>query len=391
MINTNILFARVLQPRHFSWNPSVCFQATAVKIQMTSFIYKNYYSNFKKNLFGKDIIRYYLECHLSFDMSDFPVPCFAVVAEDFEGEEEGELSLVQGTRVIVAKCDDDGWFSVLTKIESGIFPGSYLDPADHITLPKSGELVNPVPGVGAKAGDVVKIQDITEEGFRIENNTQVGFCPWSAIKIMTGPPKRAQAPQKPVNNNPKPAGNQGPVPVGGKVVLQKTQSPNVVKPQANLAKSTPEPPARTTTPNQVKSPRPQASQPSNAENRPQKVEKKQAGPGEYHTSRFSTYKRPISIFNGDALPSDDLYNTIKPKNLYEIGMEGERKYIMFVLKVYNLMFDKARFELEGRFEFRATSDIPNPPRFQGAEKSYVTMQPSYVDWDCKKRSAVFDI
>lgn len=51
----------------------------------------------------------------------------------------------------------------------------------------------------------------------------------------------------------------------------------------------------------------------------------------------------------------------------------------------------AKYEQEGRWEFRATDDIPPPPPFKGLEKNYLTSTPSYIDFEAKIRSAVFDI
>ena len=93
-------------------------------------------------------------------MAAFPCPCYSVVAEAFQGE-EGELTLEEGHKVIVVTCDDDGWFTVLTKkFGCGIFPGSYLDPLDHIALPTTGKLTQEIIEHALLPGDIVDVQDI---------------------------------------------------------------------------------------------------------------------------------------------------------------------------------------------------------------------------------------
>lgn len=51
-----------------------------------------------------------------------------------------------------------------------------------------------------------------------------------------------------------------------------------------------------------------------------------------------------------------------------------------------------RFEQDGRWEFRAHSMLPPPPPFTNCNKAYVSdKMASFIDWQAKERSAVFDI
>ena len=124
-------------------------------------------------------------------MSTVAVPSIATVAEDFEGE-EGELSLPKGTKVIVVKCDDDGWWTVHTKKSIGIFPGSYLDVTEVVKLPCNAQIVKNFREMNLNVGEIVQVQDISEEGWMIESKSNLGFCTWDYLDIVKDVPKSTQ-------------------------------------------------------------------------------------------------------------------------------------------------------------------------------------------------------
>lgn len=125
-------------------------------------------------------------------MSAPPIPCLALVAEDFEGE-EGELTLSEGTKVVVVKCDDDGWWTVHTKeLGIGIFPGSYLDVKEHIKLPCTAKINKFFKDLNLQPGEIVQVQEISEEGWMIECKSNLGFCTWDFLDIVKEVPQQQQ-------------------------------------------------------------------------------------------------------------------------------------------------------------------------------------------------------
>ena len=123
-------------------------------------------------------------------MDAVPVPHLCRVAEDFEGEEEGELSIKEGTEVIVVQCDDDGWWTVVVKNNAGIFPSSYLEPISHISLPSSAKMTADVPDMNLKRGQTVTIQEITPDGWMVESGNNLGFCNWNVLEVIKDGPKQ---------------------------------------------------------------------------------------------------------------------------------------------------------------------------------------------------------
>merc|ERR1711879_30407 len=89
--------------------------------------------------------------------------------------------------------------------------------------------------------------------------------------------------------------------------------------------------------------------------------------------RTSTYTRPVSIFG-----------EFKVNSTFDIVFDKEKN------NVYSMPdANRPKYEQEGRWEFRATEVAPPPP-FRGVEKTYATGQPSFIDFEAKERSAVFD-
>src|SRR3990167_7436733 len=111
-----------------------------------------------------------------------PVPFIGTVAEDFDGE-EGELSLKEGTLVVVVQCDEDGWFTLHTKVGSGIFPGSYVDALETIDLPIVAKVIKNFPELGLKVGQTVTVQDISIDGWMVEAGNDIGYTTWNHLQI----------------------------------------------------------------------------------------------------------------------------------------------------------------------------------------------------------------
>lgn len=434
------------------------------------------------------------------------VPFLAVVAESFHGEAE-ELSLTEGTEVIVVQCDGDGWYTIHTKDAIGIFPGSYLDVVEEIRLPIKAKVVLPFIELNLLPGDIVTVNDISVEGWMIEAKNTIGYCTWDYLDIILGgsavqndvdivipdikksantssligikpiqsepkvdepspinPVKNSLSSTLPNNSNvnrpvstaanpvqqrppsvtapnqsrptnaPGPRGSPGTGPRGGPRPLSTSTgsqpnrgrplssnfgSPALNKSQQNPPPTEPKsgtpPPAparRPTVTGAANAPQPPARKPTvgsqtppvqskPAQNSPAQSKPVQKGvsiapsardkkpnpgatnakggpsratimdtkPGEMVTSRYSTYRRPVSIFAG----------TFQEDNVYH------DPYFLSTMR------GGAKVELEGRFEFRATEHLPSPPSFSGCQKAYVTLMPSYIDWEAKIRSAQFDI
>lgn len=297
-------------------------------------------------------------------MSDFATPCFAIVAEDFSGEEEGELTLFAGEKVIIYHCSDDGWFDVMTKTECGIFPGSYVDFEKKINIPCPATITMEIVEMGLLPGESVQIQEFSSEGILIRYGSEVGYCSWAEVDIGVAAPVRKPALVKESDNS-----IIGVAPIRPKSKILEPSAINMPKKVTpNLAKTKEAVPMKPTqakplnnrvSVNQLKAPvaapaappRNKPNNPSPVTNAPKAVnplsktlpksvaisapEKKEneptraeAKPGEMHNSRFSTYRRPISVF-GDVIEHDD-YSLMGKQtlrgNLYEVSMEGERMF-----------------------------------------------------------------
>lgn len=461
------------------------------------------------------------------------VPFLAVVAESFHGESD-ELSLTEGTEVIVVQVDNDGWYTVHTKDAIGIFPGSYLDAVEEIRLPIKAKVALPFIELNLLPGDVVTVNDISTEGWMIEAKNTIGYCTWDYLDIIMGSsagnseldidipdigksgnsssligikpiqsdPKLVEPspinpvpkpspqstlnqsmPARPVASNPnqarasttgtpptqlrggaapggpprggpggprgggpgpaqgspnaplnrgrplstsggppvnrgrplsvnqgqgqglKPAAQPSPPPVQNQEAAKGTPPAAPARRPTVTASATmpatpspaqiPQPPARKPTVTGGKPPGPPGAQqkpPANAggaktlgkvsiapsaRDKPTKAGGPTRAtpsildtkPGDMVTSRYSTYRRPVSIFAGAFKDESAIDN---PYYLATLRSGG-------------------KVELEGRFEFKATEYLPAPPAFSGCQKNYVTLMPSYVDWEAKIRSAQFDI
>lgn len=117
-------------------------------------------------------------------------PFLAVVAEDFEGVDNGELTLIAGTLCIVTMCEEDGWFTIHTKEHGvGIFPGSYMDEISEITLPCFAKVQKAMNKNKIGVGKIVQILDIQSNGWLIEYEDTVTTCTWDYLDITTEQPE----------------------------------------------------------------------------------------------------------------------------------------------------------------------------------------------------------
>jgi len=353
------------------------------------------------------------------------VPFLGVVAEDFDGVDEGELSLKAGTRCAVVLCEDDGWWTVHTKEKSGIFPGSYVDFVENITLPARVKILQPWSG-GPPAGTVIPLLEITSSGWKVKHNGRLMNTTWARIDLTSEPltpanqpnaanaapttPKRTpvndsvidfkplvveedivrleqldplttpskvllQSPSRPLPTQPTSAGNAPPT-TPTRAGQAAPSSP--VPKQARVSIAAPKEPARAgMKPSQ-------ASRASSANNRNLRetilnsanMHDDEALSKEMKRIRESTYRRPVSIFGKFSVNAD-----------YDVVFENDQKQDPYAMPPK----DRPKYEQDGRWEFRAMEDNPPCPAFTNCEKKYVTAQPSWIDFKAKERSAVFDI
>jgi len=293
------------------------------------------------------------------------VPFVGVVAEDFEGVDEGELTLAAGTKCVVAMMEDDGWWTVHTKKDVGIFPGSYIDEIEEITLPCYAKVQKAILQGNISVGTIVTVTDISITSWTIKHNNNSTDTTWEYLEITTEKPE-----EKKPQNAAKP---------------QATAKPATAAERKSVTTSVIDC-APLTVENDVE-PIKELSLPSKANNNPGEKRTsfaptiKATGPSKAtkptasEKIRQSTYVRPVSIFGEFEINSTfDIVFDKEKNNVYSMPDPNRPKY-----------------EQEGRWEFRATEDVPPPPPFKGIVKEYQTGQPSYIDFEAKERSAVFDI
>merc|ERR1712137_304393 len=126
-----------------------------------------------------------------------PLPFLGVVVEAFEGVESDELSLTEGCKVVVVQCDDDGWWTVHAGEKIGIFPESYVDPMTPIKLPCFARVLKSIPEMKINQNETVSVSAITAEGWRVEANSNIGFCTWDYLEIVDKPRQPQNQPQQP--------------------------------------------------------------------------------------------------------------------------------------------------------------------------------------------------
>eukprot|EP01095_Lingulamoeba_sp_RSL-Kostka_P009090 TRINITY_DN310_c2_g3_i1.p1 TRINITY_DN310_c2_g3~~TRINITY_DN310_c2_g3_i1.p1 ORF type:complete len:301 (+),score=112.94 TRINITY_DN310_c2_g3_i1:71-973(+) len=288
------------------------------------------------------------------------IPCIAVVAEDFEGQDEEELTLFEGDECIVTQIDDDGWWTVQTKERVGIFPGSYLDIIDSINLPAHAKVVKTIPKINFVNGTVVSVEDITDQGWLIFHNNIEAIVPYEYLELTNEPltPVRQESPKPPVPMKRSPPKSM-PLPTPP---IKQQNNPIFHKPILQKPK-----------------PHQQNNKPNN------------------HNNNNNNNNKQKS--NTDLLKKGNLRQTVLAGDLFNgqenlIAAYGDLERIQN--QEYNpyLMPNERngpKYEQEGRFEFRSYEDLPPPPPFENIEKAYVSgRRASMIDWDAKKRSAVFD-
>mmetsp|Transcript_7758 Transcript_7758/g.32686 ORF Transcript_7758/g.32686 Transcript_7758/m.32686 type:complete len:387 (-) Transcript_7758:122-1282(-) len=382
------------------------------------------------------------------------LPCFAVVAEDFEGE-EGELSLTEGTDVVVVAVDDDGWWTIHTKEDIGIFPGSYLDILEEIPLPTFAEVVKGYPEMQLEVGDVVEVQDISPEGWMVDKDGVMGFCTWDHINLVSGEAGQViDDMMKGLEEEPAGSIDQMLEDLTGVAADPTPEEPVIAAPEPDpvpvaavvpvVAEPEPEPePIKAVVPEPVKEPELEPKPEPEPEPEPVKevvpVEEPEPEPKPVKAAEPVKVAEPVkeaepvkkaaaeplgeeAKANGDAKPaeqvpvakksSEDHAPIVFPKAMDRAKRQSrlsEKRVTKF--KAFNAILEEQegagdsdryvmprdreggpRYDQEGRWEFRAHEDLPPPPQFKGVEKVYQSgAMASYIDWQAKERSAVFDI
>ena len=133
-------------------------------------------------------------------------PFVAVVAEDFEGE-VGELSMKEGTKCIVLLCEDDGWWTVMSKQETGIFPGSYLEGVMEISLPFHAKVVKKYAG-GPPVGQVILVEEVSAEGWMVRDGLIPSVSSWAHLEITSDPLSSSTTFPEPENTEAPSGGSQ---------------------------------------------------------------------------------------------------------------------------------------------------------------------------------------
>lgn len=222
-------------------------------------------------------------------------PFLGIVAEDFEGIEEGELTLVAGTYCMVATCEDDGWWSIHTKdFGHGIFPGSYVDEIEEINLPCNAKVQKTIHKNNIPVGKIVKLTAIEADGFVIYCENVSTKCTWDYIDITTEEP---ESPKKQLES-----------PKDSKIKLGKAvEQQETGKTKANVNFAT------------VKT-----RGPSQNTNIPKE-------------KRTSTYKRPVSIFGEFKINSTfDIVFDKENTNLYSV--DPNRRKNQFSTLEFEMLF-----------------------------------------------------
>lgn len=299
------------------------------------------------------------------------VPFIGIVAEDFDGIDDSELSLVAGTKCVVTLCEADGWWTIHTKNRNGIFPGSYVDEIEEIRLPCYAKVQKKIQNI--PVGKVVTVTAITADSWIIkpnQNDPKTLKCTWDFLEITTEEPEKEPAVKKTVR-----------VVQGSVIDCEPLAMEEDIEPIKELKMPKKSEPKRVTMSgiDTLK---------TNGPNKQTKVSEEK---------RSSTYKRPVSIFGNFSVTST--YDIVYDKDrgsIYQMPDPNRRMFFYLIVIFYYYLFISyffytAKFEQEGRFEFHATDDVPPPPPFIGGERKYQTEHPSWIDYEARERSAVFDI
>ena len=229
------------------------------------------------------------------------VPFVGLVAEDFEGVDEGELTLTAGTKCVVTLMEDDGWWTVHTKKEIGIFPGSYVDELEQITLPCYAKIQKKIGNI--PVGTIVTVTDINTTKWTVTHNNNSHTTTWDCLEITTEKPEEPKP--KATENSLKPApGRKG---VTSVIDCEPLRVEDEVKAPTEL------------------------KLPSNAKNNPRASfapTVKGDGPSRSvkpAKERVSTYIRPVSIFGEFSINSTfDIVFDKEKNNVYSMPDPNRR-------------------------------------------------------------------